>query len=539
DLAGGAPAKLELDEPIESIAPSPDGRWVVLAGSQHLLVLDRANAGKPDSIFDGTVLDVAWQIDSKAFVAMTDEDLLGCLVDPSLHLIYRYTAGSHYKAAIVNSQVYVTGPTGVISAQRENPVQRVAGNDFTLGLALARDDALVAGRPTGITVMTNEGDRTIPSPVRLSRIAATPNGNFVVAAAENRVLVWDLDKLLPHTIGEGAIVAAGFVTGDQIVVANVDAPAQWIDLSTNKTVEIGELSGIAQLAPAPDGHRAAVIDAYHHGRIVAPIGDPIDLGDGIEAVAFLNDRELVVAHADGRITLGSQTLVTHDKPVALAVTAETIAVAFDDGTLWREDLASHTIGQAKLERAPLRNALAIVGTGVVYGTGNELRMWTAEAKQVPLGKLGRTITNLAAIPEGRVIAIANDGAAMIVSVAHPAESQAIAMAITSPSFTSDGSLVGSLTPNGAVEIVDPITLERWTLSQPRDPDQVTSLRPHRSYVASVRISPDGQRVLAQTTGKALVWTLALPKSPEATVTWIDALTNAMPPRGPAGPLEWK
>jgi hypothetical protein len=115
----------------------------------------------------------------------------------------------------------------------------------------------------------------------------------------------------------------------------------------------------------------------------------------------------------------------------------------------------------------------------------------------------------------------------------------VALPLTSPTVATDGSLVGSLAPNGAIEVFDPRAGERWTIAQPRDPAQSTSVQESRPYVRSVVIAPDGRRILAVTSDKLLVWTLALPQTPEASVPWAEALTNAIVPRGPTGSLDWK
>ncbi|HEX7703908.1 MAG TPA: protein kinase, partial [Kofleriaceae bacterium] len=214
DLAGGAPSKIAIDEPVDGIMPSPDGRWVALAGAQHLMMIDRTAAKPPAVLTDGIVRDMAWQADAKQFAAITDDEVLSYAIDTSPELEHRYTAGTHFAVAIAKDRMYATGPTGVTVQQRDNPVPRVNGLDFTLGLKLARNDVMIAGRPTGLTVLTEEGDRAIASPVRLTRIETSPRGSFVVASADGKLLVWDLDALIPRALGGDAISAARFVTGD-------------------------------------------------------------------------------------------------------------------------------------------------------------------------------------------------------------------------------------------------------------------------------------------------------------------------------------
>ncbi|MEO8548439.1 MAG: serine/threonine-protein kinase, partial [Kofleriaceae bacterium] len=540
DLAGGTPNKIELDEPIDQIAPSPDGRWVALAGAQHVLLIDRTSSLPPEVLAEGTVRVLAWQADAQQLAAITDEEVLAFTMRPAPAVIHRYIAGTHFAIALTRGRMVATGPTGVTWILRDNPVPRAPGLDYTLGLRTARGEVLVAGRPNGITVMTEQGDRAIASPGRLTGIQTSPKGNFIVGAAEGKLLVWDLDALVPLAFGDDPIANAGFVTGDQVIVTHVDAPAEWIDLRGNKSTAIGPMVGIHQLAPAPDGHRAVVIDGTHHGRIVAPVGEPVDLGDDLELAAFVDDQHLALATSGGAVKLADQTLVARGKLVtalAVAPNGKWIAAGFADHVVWRIELATRAASQLEIDLAPLRGALAVAANGdVTFGAGNELRVWKASGDKQVLARLGRAVSSLVALDEGRVLAIANDGTAVIADAREVAQ---VALPLTSPTFAADGSLVGSLAPNGAIEVFDPRAGERWTIAQPRDPAQSTSVQESRPYVRSVVLAPDGRRILAVTSDKLLVWTLALPATAEASVPWAEALTNATVPRGPTGPLGWK
>ena len=73
----------------------------------------------------------------------------------------------------------------------------------------------------------------------------------MVGTSDGKLLVWDLDALVPRAFGDDAISSARFVTADQLVVAYADSPAQWIDLKSDKITTLGTIAGIAQLAAAP------------------------------------------------------------------------------------------------------------------------------------------------------------------------------------------------------------------------------------------------------------------------------------------------
>ena len=523
DLAGGAPSKLPVEEPIDGIAPSPDGRWVALAGAQHFEIIDRTKTEPPQILSLGIVRAIAWQPDSKQLAALTDDEAIQYSVDPTPQLEHRYFAGTHYAVAVTAGRMFTTGPTGVTIPQEDAPAARINGLDFTLGLRISRDDVVIAARPMGFAMLTEDGDRSIVSPVRLSHLETSPRGAFVVASTDGKVLIWDLDAMLPHSVGGRGISAARFVTGDQIVAAYVDGPAQWIDLHTNKTTSLVPIVGISELVAAPDGHRAVIIDGTHHGWIVAPVGDPIDLGNDLDHAAFVDDTHLVLASSQGTISIATDDVISRKHPVvALAATSAQggwVAAAFEDRVLWRHNVRLKTSTQLDVDLVPARDALALTPTGdVVFGAGNELRVWRSDGTKVTLAKLSRTIGSIVLLGDGRVLAISHDGSATISNLAHPSDDP-LAMPLANPSFASDGSLVGSLAPTGAIEIYDPsVDVGRWTLGQPTDPDAPT-VQQHRPYVQTIAMSPDGQRLLAVTNAKLLVWTLALPLTAEATNAW--------------------
>ncbi|HEY6039874.1 MAG TPA: WD40 repeat domain-containing serine/threonine-protein kinase [Kofleriaceae bacterium] len=539
DLAGGAPSKIPLDEAVDAIAPSPDGRWVALAGAQHVMLIDRTSTLPAEVIADGTVRELAWQADASQLAAITDEEVLAFTLTPAPAIIHRYFAGTHFAIALTRGRMIATGPTGVTWVQRDNPVPRLSGLDFTLGLHAARNDVIVAGRPNGLTLLTDDGDRAIASPVRLSAVQTSVHGSYVVAASDGKLLVWDLDAVTPRSLGDDPVVAAAFVSGDALVVTHVEGPAQWIDLRTNKTTPVGSLIGISELVPAPAGHRAVVIDGTHHGLIVAPVGDPVDLGGDLEQAAFADDQ-LVLGTTAGDIRLGDQPLVQRKALViGLATAHRWIAAAFADRVVWRIDLATRTTSQLTADVAPIRGALAIRGDGtVVFGSGAEIRVWRPNGDQSVLGRLGRNVRSLAWIGEDRVLAIGHDGGAAIADVKPGGEVVPVALPLTGASLAADGSLVAALAPNGSIEVFDPAVGERWTIAQPRDPEQPNAVVAARPFVRSVTLAPDGRRIMAITSDRLLVWTLALPATPEATAPWANALTNATVSRTP-GLLDWK
>jgi WD40 repeat protein len=543
DLAGGQASKVATDEPIDGVFPSPDGRWIALGGSQHVFLIDRTAATTPPQPITGAsnIHALQWSADALHAVMLTDDELVDLKVDEVPHVDHRYNVGRLRSVAWSRRGTYATGALGVELLHRDNDDHgvRVQAADCTLGLYATWNDAIVAGRPTKLSIVSDDGDRVIDSPLRLEKLAASPHGPFIAAATEGALLVWDLEAVLPRHVGDAAPTGAGFVTSDAVIASYDGAPAQWIDLRNNMPTPLGELQPIVSVTGSPDGQRAFVIDVTHRGRIVAPVGDPVELDADIDRAEFVDEHHLVLATSQGAVLVaepsqprGARSLVKRDaQVVALAASAADggwIAAAFADHALWRAQLDGKAEALQQLRLPPGKAGLALGRDGeVVVASGPELRVWRADGTLDTLWTAPHSIHELAYIDALHVLAIASDGKATIVDTREPNHVQAINVEIASPTLAGDASLAAMVTSSGTLELADPLASEHWQLA------------PRGRGMTGVQLSPDGKRVIAIAGDHLLAWTPALPDGVDATTRWLDALTNAAIDRGPTAALGWK
>ncbi|HEY1552612.1 MAG TPA: protein kinase family protein, partial [Kofleriaceae bacterium] len=543
DLAGGQASKVATDEPIDGVFPSPDGRWVALGGSQHVFLIDRTAATAPPQPITivSNIHVLQWSADALHAVMITDDEFVDIKVDDMPHVDHRYSVGRLRSVAWSRRGTYATGALGVELLHRDNDDHgvRVQAADCTLGLFATWDDAIVAGRPTKLSIVSDDGDRTIDSPMRLEKIAASPHGPFIAGASDGALLVWDLDFVMPHHIGETAPTGAGFVTSDAVIASYDNAPAQWIDLRTNTPVALDALQPIVSVAGSPDGERAFVIDVTHHGRIVAPVGDPVEVDADVDRAEFADSHHLVLATSQGAVVVAepsqpraARTLVKRDAQiVALATSAADggwIAAAFSDHALWRAQLDGNAAAQQQLKLPPGTHTLVLGRDGeIVVASGPELRVWRADGTLDTLWTSPHSIHELAYVDSLHVLAIASDGKATIVDTREPNHVQPIAVEIAAPSLAHDASLAAMVTTSGSIELADPLASDHWQIA------------PRGRGMTGVQISPDGRRVIAISDNHLFAWTPALPDGVDATTRWLDGLTNAAIDRGPTAALEWK
>src|SRR6185503_3492479 len=100
DLAGTAPTKIDVAEPVRAVAPSPDGRWIALAGKDHLLLADRANSTLPPEIVtQGQTKNMSWSADSDHLVVLIDDEVIDVKLEPAPQIWRRITVGTRFSAA--------------------------------------------------------------------------------------------------------------------------------------------------------------------------------------------------------------------------------------------------------------------------------------------------------------------------------------------------------------------------------------------------------------------------------------------------------
>ena len=542
-LDGGAPAQIAVGEPAASLAASPDGRWLAIAGAAHLMIVDRTQPDHaPFVITEGAAHAFAWAPDSSLLVSLLGGDLIAVATAPAPTIIHREMVGNRYTAAFTDGNIYSAGPTGIALVAGDQEPRKLAG-EFTLELCVARRATIVtAGTHGTIAVMSDDGDQVLQSPVeRIAHVAASPAGPWLVASAEHELLVWNLDALQPQRVGPAYPSGAAFVSGDDLLVTSADAPAQWLDLASGAATPLGPLPDLVALVPAPDHNAAVVIDATHHAQLVARTGPPVDLGDDVAHAAYAGPDALVLARGSGELALrdahGQVTSLGRLPAGARALAANTawIAAALPDGTLWRRKVTGGAAATLQTGDGAAPGAFALAGDGtVLFTAGASVHGWRPDGTNASLGGLaasgrdGGSIVRLALVGGDQVLAVAGDGTAALVGLAAPGDVHALSTPVPpGASLAADGTLLAAVTPAGALEVIDPVADEAWIVADPEG----------RS-LANARLSPDGRRVLATTPRGVLVWTLDLPGDPAATARWLDAMTDATD-HGPAAALGWQ
>jgi len=553
ELAGAAPIEVALQEPVTALAPSPDGRWIALSGEDHLFLYDRTQPTVPwRQVTMGKTRQVAWAADGESFAALIDQLVLDVAMLPVPQIMHRQMGSALQVVGHDGRAVYVAGLNGIATMARQEDAEPISKRQITgaaLEIVQARGRTVVAGATGGLTVISDDGDRRLPlQAVRLEHVVASPRSPYVIGQLEGRLLVWNLDDIQPRRIADEAPTGALFATAEQVITGGTnDGPAQAIDTVTATAQPLGAWLGLSAVTAPAGGHTTAIVDAAHQVHLVSPGREPEDLPGEFEIAGFATANLLVLATPQGKIfvhDVGSHQRTPvgpqHARLLGLAWGRghhPWIAAAFVDGTLWRKNLDTGVeatvarVPKLELERVALRDSKLIVGAGgsVLFLHQDEVHAWRADGRLERIAKLPKLLADFGEAGADYLVAIADDSTMYTIARGDTPEKIAVALPNidgTSAAMSADTGLLVVL-EHGGVDIIDPLAHQQWTLAPAG-----------RVPYASPAISPDGRRVLAQTPHAVLLWSVELPASAAETVTWLEAMTNAVDDLTPRG-LGWR
>jgi hypothetical protein len=554
ELAGAEQTQIPLPEGVTELAPSPGGRWIAFTGEDHLFLWDRTQPTVPwTQITMGKTRQVAWSADGESFAALIDQQVLDVATLPVPAIMHRQMGSSLQIVAHGGRAMYVAGINGIATMSRDEgaeppALKQVSGDP--IDIVEARGRTIVAGATGGLTVISDDGDRRLPlQAVVLEHVFASPRSPYVIGQLEGRLLVWNLDDIQPRRIADEAPGGALFATADQVITGGtLDGPAQSVNTVTAAAQPLGARLGLRAVTAPVGGHVAALVDAARHVHLVSPGREPEDLPDEIDIAGFATDDKLVLATVEGAIYVHDVT--RHERtplgphPSRLIGLAwghghhPWVAAALIDGTLWRKNLVTGVEATAvrvpsfERERVAGRDGKLIVGGDgtVLFLHDHEVHAWRADGGFEQLAKAPKLIDDFGEAGADHLVAVAGDTTMYTIARNAPYELTTalsnIDGASASASMSADAGLLVVLN-RGAVDIVDPLAHQQWTLAP-------AGTVPY----ASPAISPDGRRVLAQTPHAVLLWSIELPANAADTVAWLDAMTNAVDDLTPRG-LGWR
>ncbi len=538
ELSGAEPQQLAMQEGVLELAPSPDGRWIALRGTTHLLLYDRKATSSPTrQVFFGKTRDMRWSADGTHLAAQVETSVISVdvTVDSGPQIDHIIFVGDRYSAVYANQQLYSLGPLGISTAKSRDdisPRKQLPAQD--LGIHIARNDTVLAASTNGIYALSDDGDQILFAPVpQLQSLDASPHSAYVVATSEGSLLAWNLDEIQGKRIVDGA-TSARFTGSDRIVAVFDSEPARWIDLATSQVTPVETSAALRRLASSPSGKTAVLIDVTHHAHVIGTT-DAVLEGQ-VDDAHFVDETHLLLASPPGRIELYDLAtkqrtpLVEHAaKVVSMAwnhADQPSVAVGFDDGFIWRANLTT-TAATTLARGAKLASPLVIDAAGTVwFGVDTELRAWRAgAAADESVATVAKPIVELA-LHAGQALVFTDDGSSYIVETAKPNRVEALFPLGKKRVAMAEQAGFIAATRGSFLDVIDPEVKARWTIGTANN-----------ATFSQLEISNDGRRVMAIVNEHLIAWNLDLPTTPAATAKWLDAMTNAYD-KG-TGELGWK
>ncbi|HMG57993.1 MAG TPA: hypothetical protein VK601_31045, partial [Kofleriaceae bacterium] len=362
ELAGKAPVAVALDEPVTGLTPSPDGRWIALAGARHLFLLDLAHPADPArEMMLGTPREIAWSASSEFLAALLGDTAIAYQMVPDPELIQRRTVGPAHSVALRDGRLWVLGVNGVVIIGHDDDDRRSISG-APVGIVEARGGTMIAGASDGLTVISDDGDRVLPLPAaRVERVVASARSPYLLAQLEGRLLLWNLDDIQPRRLSDQPTGRALFADPEHLVAGGtLDLPAQLIDLAAGTAQALGAWQDLRAVTAAGPGRAVAIIDGDHRVHLAIPGREPEDLPGEVDIAGFATDTQLVLASLDGQVAVHDVATGRRTPLVRLATPLlgmawghghhPWVAAAGGDGTLWRRNLV--TGATATVRRVP-------------------------------------------------------------------------------------------------------------------------------------------------------------------------------------------
>jgi hypothetical protein len=498
----------------------------------------------------GKTHEMVWSTDSDYLTALIDESVICYRMSAGPALVERNMVGARMSVARRGDQTYVLGPTGVVIID-PNGSDRRSISGSPVGLAEARGGTMIAGASDGITVISEDGDHALPlTAARVERVVASPRSPYLLAQVEGRLLLWNLDDIQPRRLSNDPPGRALFADPDHVIVGGtLDLATQAIEVPTRTATPLGQWPDLHGVSSAGPGRALAIVDGEHHVHLVVPGQPAQDLPGEIDIAAFATDTQLVLSTIDGQ-------LLVHDlatgRRAPLAPGASPllglawgrghhawVAAAFADGKVWRKNLATGATATATRvppidpRRLTARDGKLLVAAdgGVVFLHDGEIHRWGADGALGLLARAPKPLEEFGETGPDHIIAIAADTTIYMIDRTPGARGsdarEALAsIASSSAAMAPDTGMLVAI-ERSALMVLDPLVHQRWTLAVPGG---VAFMTP--------AISTDGRRVIASTPRSLLAWSIDLPDSAEATVRWLDEMTNAVDDRTPGG-LGWR
>jgi hypothetical protein len=542
DATRGDQLQRVLTGTIDHAQLSNDARWIAVATADRLAIAD---VTQPALAFrdhgPGGATTVAWSADARRLLATYPGRLELIDVESAKRTSYPHRDLAYAPIAQASTFMFLSSTGGIRWLQSGQVSTRYLGELETgNGLHAAPGDRVVASLGNRAIIFDGIFDSSVIAPTEgLTRLKASPNGRYLVAATPGRLLYWDFEQIMPSPrVIASEIAAFGRIGRGAFVVQKQDGEWWWLDRETKQEHRLGTMppmsaveSNLARnrlLFVEPDGGAALLFETK--------TGTMATIDDRTAFAILTGDDHVLLARQGGGLVLvdpdlkGRRTLVSHKSELeASAWSPGWFAASYLDGMVWRQNTATRREETLRVAAPKLARqwALRLLPDGkLFFPVDNKVMCWRADGTLVEHVVLPETITNTYS-SMNQMIVITQDGGGYVVRFDKPGFARSTIPAGARRISMSDTGLAVFETAVSTPEVVDLNATGRWPVVR-------------RGRVGRIKfptISDDGKTIMALEGTDLVEWPIDVPQDADATAAWLDRLTNATAELGPTT-LTW-
>ncbi len=505
-----ATAPISIPTPIKAarLTLSP-GRYLAVANPQGAAVIDLETT-RVAIQHAGFVNGWAWSSDGTRLGLAGEPGAFEITLSPAAPIHEAEVGPYIYRevAFVGDGFVFADGSLRPFVPARERPRVSAQRGLEPAASTLARDGAAFTSAAGEIRLVNRATTLTIRAAATPLRIAGSRHGSTLAVAVENRVLLYDLDALLPRfvPVPEARFRAGPRFLDDHRVIYIHDAAWTLLDLATEVTTPLPELGTPRGITTPLDGSYFVVEDidgTLTFARLdgsKAPIGTGFALTAGAR-VLFATDRTISaydptttktspIANAPG--PLGRTTTRANETYVAFAVGRE----------LTRLELGTGAAVHAQLDKPA--DGLVLTPDGVVYAAlGSEVWRW--EGTLVRHATAPRRILSLGFERDHRPIAMLDS-----LSWFDLARGELMFPVRTTRASWGEGVDVAAFGDGNSVSLFDLDLRMHWPLA---------------TTANSFAVSPQATSIVVSLDDGFAIYRVGLPRTREAYQQWAARQTN--------------